>query len=59
MVAVDGAFVSVGWNGRADGKTRWYPNASRQGNEIGVEIRAVASSHVAGVYGVAAPPASA
>ena len=38
MVAFDLALILVGWNGRADGETRGYVDASRQSDEIGVEI---------------------
>src|SRR5438034_2490783 len=59
MVAFDGAFVPVGWNGSANGKTRRNTNAARQSNEIGVEIGAVTGAHITCVLGVAATPAGA
>src|SRR6185436_18088900 len=58
MVALDLAFIFVGWNGRADGKTRGYVDASRQSDEIRVEITAVAGAGIARIDGVAAAPAS-
>src|SRR5205807_5694693 len=57
MVTLDCAFVPLGWNSSADGKTRRNTNAARQSNEIGVEIGAVTGAHITGVLGVAATPA--
>src|SRR5438034_350699 len=57
MIAVDRARVLIGWNRSANSETRWYGNASRQRNEVGMEIRAVASARVARVKRVAAAPA--
>src|SRR5438105_2579307 len=57
MVAVDRALVLIRWNRSANSETRWYANAARQRNEVGMKIRAVASARVARVERVAAAPA--
>src|SRR5207248_9362179 len=59
MIAVDRALVLIGWNRSANRETRWYANAARQRNEVGMKIRTVASACVAGVERVAAAPACA
>src|SRR6266700_3787786 len=57
MVAFDRALILVGWNRRANGKTRVYSDAARQSDEISVKIAAVTGSGVACVHGIAAAPA--
>src|SRR6266567_4224668 len=59
MVAVDRSFILVGGNCRADRKAGGYAYASRQSDEVGMEITAVPGSRVAGVEGVTAAPACA
>src|SRR5438132_1529263 len=59
MVAFDRALILVGWNRRANGKTRRYSDAARQSDKISVKIAAVTGSGVARVHGIAAAPACA
>src|ERR1043166_4727233 len=56
MVTLDLAFILVGWNGRADGETRRYVDASRQSNEVCVKIRAVSGASITRVDPAPAPP---
>src|SRR6188472_1581049 len=56
MVALDLALLLVGWNGRADGETRGYIDASRQCDEVRVEITAIAGVSVARVDRVSTAP---
>ena len=56
MVALDLALLLVGWNSRADGETRGYVDASRQSDEIRVEITTIAGASVARIDGVSAAP---
>src|SRR5438477_6320709 len=57
MITLDLALILVGWNGRADGKTRGYVDASRQSDEIRVEITTIAGANIARIDGVSAAPA--
>src|SRR5262249_38672219 len=59
VVAVDFAFILVGWNGRTNSETRGYVEASRQSDEIGMKIAAISGARVACVHGVSAAPTSA
>src|SRR5881392_3502848 len=54
MITLDLALILVGWNGRADGKTRGYVDASRQSDEIRVEITTIAGTNIARIDGVSA-----
>src|SRR6476620_8571023 len=56
MVALDLALILVGWNGRADGETRRYVYASRQSDEVRVEITTIAGASIARIDGVSAAP---
>src|SRR6266481_7352275 len=56
MVALNLAFLLVGLDGRADGETGRDVDASRQGDEIRVEITAIAGADIACVDGVSAAP---
>ena len=56
MVAFDLAFPLVGWNGRAYGETRGYVDASRQSDEVRVEITTIAGASIAGVDRVSTAP---
>ncbi len=58
MVALDLALILVGWNGRADGETRGYVDASRQSDEVRVEITTIAGASIARIDGVSAAPTS-
>src|SRR6266576_6638354 len=58
MIALDLALILVSWNGRADGKTRRYVDASRQSDEVRVEITTIAGADIARIYGVSATPTS-
>ena len=58
MIALDLALILVGWNGRADGETRGYADASRQSDEIRVEITTIAGADIARIDGVSAAPTS-
>src|SRR5262245_25685903 len=58
MIALDLALVLIGWNGRADGETRGYVDASRQRNEIRVEITTIAGADIARIDGVSTAPTS-
>src|SRR6516164_6024993 len=58
MIALDLALILVGWDGRADGETRRYVDASRQSDEIRVEITTIAGARVARVDGISASPTS-
>src|SRR5947207_8353084 len=56
MIALDLTLILVGWNGRADGETRGNVDDSRQGDEIRVEITAIAGAGIARIDGVSAAP---
>src|SRR6266511_4620476 len=56
MVALDSALILVGWNGCADGETRGYVDASRQSDEVRVEITTIAGVDVARINGVSSAP---
>src|SRR5262249_54529406 len=56
--ALDLTFILVGWDGRANGETRGYVDASRQSDEIRVEIAAVTGVRITRVDGVPAAPTS-
>src|SRR5436190_2380425 len=58
MIPLDLALILVSWNGRADGETRGYVDASRQSDEVRVEITTIAGADVARIYGVSAAPTS-
>src|SRR5262245_29086013 len=58
MVALDLAFILVGWNRRTDGETGRYFDASRQSDEIRMKIRAVSGASIASIDSVAPAPAS-
>src|SRR5438552_3356364 len=58
MIALDLALILVSWNGRADGETRRYVDASRQSDEVSVEITTIAGADIARIYGVSATPTS-
>ena len=58
MVALDLALILVGWNGRADGETGGYVDASRQSDEVRVEITTIARAGIARMNGVSTAPTS-
>src|SRR6266566_1861630 len=58
MIALDLALILVSWNGRADDETRGYVNASRQSDEVRVEITTIAGADIARIDGVSATPTS-
>src|SRR5262245_58322872 len=58
MIAVDLTCILVHWNRRADGETRGYVDASRQCDEVRVEITAITGTSIARINGVAAAPTS-
>src|SRR5215831_7215773 len=59
MITLDLALVLVGWNSRADGETRRDVDASRQSDEIRVEITTIARADIARIDGVSAAPTGA
>src|SRR5438046_6297920 len=56
MIPLDLALILVSWNGRADGETRGYVDASRQRNEIRGEFATIAGPGIACIDRVAAAP---
>src|SRR6266436_9592530 len=58
MIPLDLALILVSWNGRADGETRGYVDASRQSDEVRVEITTIAGADIARIDGVSAAPTS-
>ena len=56
-VGINAAVIALGRNGRANGKTRRDAGLPREGNEMSVEVRAVAAARIAGIYRIADSPA--
>ena len=59
MIDVNAAFIPFGRYDRTDSETCRDSDGPAEGDEIGMEIRAIAGSYVAGVNGIAFSPARA
>src|SRR5947209_6673992 len=59
MIPLYNTLIFIGGNTCANGETGGNAYATRQRDEIGVEIGAIAGARVAGVKSVATPPARA
>src|SRR5262252_4165571 len=56
MIPVDAPIVPLRGDGGPNGKSRRDADGAYQGDEIGMEIRAIPGANIAGIYSVPASP---